>query len=293
LAISPGKALGPFALGASLNHVIALIETSPAQMPTMTLTYDDTSPLDEDIRVEVREIGIVLLFDPKAQRLRTIEVCDFEQLILTYDEAYLRNDKVVPTFVLIYKLFGPTFPGSFDPDALSYELHYPGITFTFPIPQQHAEQYTQPGAVPMEFPDGTTPVCSKFHIYSPLPASAWSSSTASIITPYLYAPLTPMAQKDCCSAWPIRFGETYAQDLITELGQPEGVWTKQEDKMRIHHLESSQEEGQVKDYFYNYFSLGLDLLIDGHTHLCKKAIVHGNFPGHSEFDRYVKCPWSL
>lgn len=57
--------------------------------------------------------------------------------------------------------------------------------------------------------------------------------------------------------------------------------------------EEKEGASEVKDYFYNYFSLGLDLLIDGHTHLCKKAIVHGNFPGHSEFDRYVKCPWSL
>lgn len=78
------------------------------------------------------------------------------------------------------------------------------------------------------------------------------------------------------------------------------------------------------DYFYNYFSRGLDILFDGQvisyklntyimyssgfnlgfffswncwiivllllqTHKIKKFVLHTNFPGHSDFNSYMKC----
>lgn len=71
------------------------------------------------------------------------------------------------------------------------------------------------------------------------------------------------------------------------------------------------------DYFYNYFSRGLDILFDGQvcffwcnsslyilcffllnlgslymssqTHKIKKFVLHTNFPGHSDFNTYIKC----
>lgn len=39
------------------------------------------------------------------------------------------------------------------------------------------------------------------------------------------------------------------------------------------------------DYFFNYFHLGIDVLIDGELHICKKIILHGNVPGHYDFQR--------
>jgi hypothetical protein len=41
------------------------------------------------------------------------------------------------------------------------------------------------------------------------------------------------------------------------------------------------------DYFYNYFHLGFDVLFDGVTHRCKKIVLHGNVPGHFDFQRYA------
>lgn len=43
---------------------------------------------------------------------------------------------------------------------------------------------------------------------------------------------------------------------------------------------------QPKDYFYNYFHLGIDILFDGSTHRCKKIVMHTNLPGHFDFQRY-------
>jgi hypothetical protein len=42
---------------------------------------------------------------------------------------------------------------------------------------------------------------------------------------------------------------------------------------------------QPTDYFLNYFHLGIDILIDGTLHICKKIVLHGNVPGHYDFQR--------
>ena len=78
------------------------------------------------------------------------------------------------------------------------------------------------------------------------------------------------------------------------------------------------------DYFYNYFTRGLDILFDGQvttfsfwvlvicaimiscmmtfalrnynisvlyfqTHKIKKFVLHTNYPGHADFNSYIKC----
>ena len=72
------------------------------------------------------------------------------------------------------------------------------------------------------------------------------------------------------------------------------------------------------DYFYNYFTRGLDILFDGQvitffffcsqvlyhpfsgtnfliavshlqTHKVKKFVLHTNYPGHADFNSYIKC----
>ena len=46
------------------------------------------------------------------------------------------------------------------------------------------------------------------------------------------------------------------------------------------------------DYFFNYFSLGLDILFDA-SHRVKKFVLHTNFPGHYDFNIYHRCEFSL
>ena len=54
--------------------------------------------------------------------------------------------------------------------------------------------------------------------------------------------------------------------------------------MRLHNVKS---QGEATDYFYNYFSLGFDILFDGVTHAAKKFVFHTNFPSHHVFNWYV------
>ncbi|XP_038994751.1 UPF0183 protein At3g51130-like [Hibiscus syriacus] len=42
-------------------------------------------------------------------------------------------------------------------------------------------------------------------------------------------------------------------------------------------------------YFYNYFTRGVDILFDGQTHKVKTFVLHTNYPGHADFNSYIKC----
>jgi hypothetical protein len=71
------------------------------------------------------------------------------------------------TFVTVYDICGPTYPGEFDPKTRIYTLHYPGLAFLFPIPAQHAEAVSENHiGMPLEFPDGSTPLAARICIYA-------------------------------------------------------------------------------------------------------------------------------
>lgn len=54
-----------------------------------------------------------------------------------------------------------------------YVLHYPGLLFLFPIPAQHAEHCSsRSGDLPLELPDGSTPIAARICIYAG-PAGAY------------------------------------------------------------------------------------------------------------------------
>ena len=104
------------------------------------------------------------------------------------------------------------------------------------------------------------------------------------------------------------------QDVLSELGPPSRVFNKPRPKMSIHSIQgngggspgvraSSSHSGNRSgggdgatssgdgagtlglqraprhDYFLNYFSLGVDVLMDGTTHTVSKIVLHSNFPG--------------
>lgn len=81
----------------------------------------------------------------------------------------------------------------------------------------------------------------------------------------------------------ISFGNT-PQEVLSELGSPETIYTKVDDHMKLH---APNSEEDTSDYFYNYFHLGLDILFDGISHRVKKFVFHTNFPSHYLFNWFV------
>lgn len=91
----------------------------------------------------------------------------------------------------------------------------------------------------------------------------------------------------------VYFGDS-CQDVLSMLGSPHKVFYKSEDKMKIHSPSPhKQVPSKCNDYFFNYFTLGVDILFDANTHKVKKFVLHTNYPGHYNFNIYHRCEFKI
>lgn len=64
--------------------------------------------------------------------------------------------------------------------------------------------------------------------------------------------------------------------------------------MKIHSPSAHKRvQNRRSDFFFNYFTLGLDILFDARTQKVKKFILHTNYPGHYVFNIYHRCEFKL
>ncbi|CAN0861562.1 PHAF1 protein At3g51130, partial [Linum grandiflorum] len=301
LDLRPGLGIGPFSLGMPICEAFAQIEQQPNLYDVVHVKYYDEEPLKLDIVISFPDHGFHLRFDPWSQRLRLVEIFDVKRLQLRYATSIIGGPGSLATFVAVYSLFGPTFPGIYDKDRGVYTLFYPGLSFAFPIPGQYADCCQDREAeLPLEFPDGTTPVTCRVCVYdgSSDKKVGVGSLLDKAVTPPLPSGSLYMEEVQVklreelffsIGGQHIPFGAS-PQDVWTELGRPCGIHQKQVDQMVIHSAsDPSPRTTLCADYFYNYFTRGLDILFDGQTHKIKKFVLHSNYPGHADFNSYIKC----
>ncbi|XP_031286930.1 UPF0183 protein At3g51130-like [Pistacia vera] len=301
LDLRPGQGIGPFSLGMPICEAFAQIEQQPNIYDVVHVKYFDEEPLKLDIVISFPDHGFHLRFDPWSQRLRLIEIFDIKRLQMRYATSLIGGPSTLATFVAVYALFGPTFPGIYDKDRSVYTLFYPGLSFAFPIPSQYADCcHDREAELPLEFPDGTTPVTCRVSIYDSSPDK--KVGVGSVMDKAIAPPMPPgslymeevhakLGEGLCFTVGGqhIPFGAS-PQDVWTELGRPCGIHQKQVDQMVIHSASDPRPRTTLcGDYFYNYFTRGLDILFDGQTHRIRKFVLHTNYPGHADFNSYVKC----
>ncbi|KAI8030648.1 UPF0183 protein [Camellia lanceoleosa] len=300
LDLRPGLGLGPFSLGMPICEAFAQIEQQPNIYDIVHVKYLDEEPLKLDIVISFPDHGFHLHFDPWSQRLRLIEIFDIKRLQMHYATSLIGGPSTLATFVAVYATFGPTYPGIYDKVRGVYTLFYPGLSFAFPIPSQYANCCSDGEvALPLEFPDGTTPVACRVSIYD---SSAGRVGIGSLVDKASAPPLP--AGSFYMEEVRVKLGEELyfavggqhipfgasAQDVWTELGRPCGIHQKQVDQMVIHSASDPRPRTTLcGDYFYNYFTRGLDILFDGQVHKIKKFVLHTNYPGHADFNSYIKC----
>ncbi|XP_038718852.1 UPF0183 protein At3g51130-like isoform X2 [Tripterygium wilfordii] len=300
LDLRPGTGIGPFSLGMPICEAFAQIEHQPNIYDVVHVKYFDEEPFKLDIVISFPDHGFHLRFDPWSQRLRLIEIYDIKRLQMCYATSLIGGPSTLATFVAVYALFGPTFPGSYDKDRGVYSLFYPGLSFAFPIPSQYKDCCHDGEELPLEFPDGTTPVTCRVSIYDSSTdkkvgvGSSMDKATAPPLPPgsfYMEEVHVELGKELYfqVGGQHIPFGAS-PQDVWTELGRPCGIHQKQVDQMVIHSASDPRPRTTLcGDYFYNYFTRGLDILFDGQTHKIKKFVLHTNYPGHADFNSYIKC----
>ncbi|KAK6361815.1 hypothetical protein TWF730_005530 [Orbilia blumenaviensis] len=270
-AINPGKGLGILSLGSSLYDVLSKLRSNPLVYPSINITYDASNPLASTIAVSLDTNGIRLRFDGSDQRLRLIEILDFNKSRLSYNGGELvRADGNAPSFRSIYhKLFGPTFPGEYLPDQETYVLSYPGVAFSFPIERYRWDDKVD--FVSLLSSSSASPAVS-MAIYA---GSSWAEARNELFTRQVTTPRSPLVNANSArlstandeielvrihsesrielvrrhnTPFFITLNSTTAQDLLAELGPPSSIYRKNDHRLSIHRTSSGV--GQRTEHHY-------------------------------------------
>ncbi|KRY69687.1 UPF0183 protein C16orf70 -like protein [Trichinella pseudospiralis] len=277
-------------LGMPLGQAIAYLQRAYQIFKGIELVYSYKDPLVSDVVVNLTNNGIKLLFDASSQLLKVIEIIDMNKVRLIYDSV-----------------------------QHVYILSWRGLSMLFPA-EQNLKPFFARGLSSLHFADGTTLFVSKIVIYhgNSLTETTISKTPVSCYHGHCYAEKIEVMRSDVRTIGlnitlsseridstsysnnspellnrRILFGDS-CQKVASALGFPSAVYYKSEDKMRIH-LPSAQRTrcNEKSDYFYNYFTMGLDILFDATSHRVKKFVLHTNYPGHYDFGIYNRCNFNI
>ncbi|KAF7332055.1 hypothetical protein MKEN_00086000 [Mycena kentingensis (nom. inval.)] len=291
--IRPGYGLGVFELGSSLWSVLELLRRLQHSFPQVDLKYDSDASSTTPIILYVRP-HLELLFSGKHQRLHTVVLRQLRlgepAVTLRYKDVVLSSPADVLKRVFVSRIFGPTYPS----DERS-DLRYPGLWFSFvedgmPEPLTGIEdarmQEVKRVIVSQKEREGE----ERDALGEPSECAAMDGDIFRAIakvhhgvTLYFYpSHSTPLH---------IRIGETTAQDLTVDLGPPNRVHYKDDERMTIHAMARAGGNSEAA-YFYNYFQHGIDFMLSS-AHVVTKIILHSNVPGCPLFQRYKRCNWEI
>lgn len=323
LEVVPERSLGneqwEFILGMPVAQCVQILKRQCRLIKSVQAMYSEANPLAMDLVLNLPNDGVRLVFDPVTQRLKIIEVYSMNKVKLKYCGVHFNSPQVQPTIEQIDMSFGATHPGVYDPTHQLFILTFRGLSFSFPIDSKFEPYYTH-GLGSLKFSSGSSPVVSRMSIYNgnnltdakapPLPLQCFHGNcfaeSVEIINQdgkvlglkcFLVAegpgPGKILELRRRTFERNVMFGDS-CQDVLSSLGSPCKVFYKAEDKMRIHSPSPHKlAQSKSSDYFFNYFTLGIDILFDAYSHLVKKFILHTNFPGHYNFNMYQRCEFKV
>ncbi|XP_026679270.1 UPF0183 protein C16orf70-like [Diaphorina citri] len=187
-------------------------------------------------------------------------------------------------------------PGIYNNEKQTFTLTFRGLSFMFHIDAQYQPSMLDDKLGSLQFLDGCSPVVSKILIYSENDSknNPEHPIDRKEVVEILREKNETLGLNITSLNVKIFFGDT-CQDVCTTLGAPNKIFFKAEDKMKIHSPNAHKlVTGQRKsDFFFNYFTLGLDILFDASTYRAKKFVLHTNYPGHYNFNTYHRCQFIL
>lgn len=322
LEIVPERSLGceqwEFILGMHFSQAVAIIQSQVGVIKGVQVLYNDTNPLDVDLVINLPQDGIRLFFDPVTQRLKIIEISNMKLVKLKYCGLHFNSPEVLPSIEQIEHSFGATHPGVYDAEKQLFQLNFRGLSFYFPLDSKF-QTTSSHNLKSLHFPSGSSPLVSRMAIFygssidqttaPELPMSCYhgqlylkkaeilrGDSYTKGIKLSLSAVGTTQRRIDSSKLQfdrEVLMGHS-AQDVASQLGAPSKIFYKSEDKMRIHSPNAHRRvTASRSDYFFNYFTLGMDVLFDARSHLVKKIVLHTNYPGHYNFNMYNRCEFQL
>ncbi|XP_076988794.1 phagosome assembly factor 1 isoform X3 [Tamandua tetradactyla] len=323
-AVVPVAAAASFAApataGMPLAQAVAILQKHCRIIKNVQVLYSEQSPLSHDLILNLTQDGIKLLFDAFNQRLKVIEVYDLTKVKLKYCGVHFNSQAIAPTIEQIDQSFGATHPGVYNSAEQLFHLNFRGLSFSFQLDSWTEAPKYEPnfahGLASLQIPHGAT--VKRMYIYSGnslqdtkapvMPLSCFlgnvyaesvdvlrdGTGPSGLRLRLLAAGCGPGLLADAkmrVFERSVYFGDS-CQGVLSMLGSPHKVFYKSEDKMKIHSPSPhKQVPSKCNDYFFNYFTLGVDILFDANTHKVKKFVLHTNYPGHYNFN--IKSRWSV
>nr|CAG4651856.1 EOG090X06XP [Triops cancriformis] len=301
------------------SQAVSIMQSQVTVMKKVHVIYNDQDPLASDLILSLPQDGLRLLFDSTSQRLKIIEIFNMRFVKLRYCGIHFNTPEITPTIDQIDQSFGATHPGVYNEDKQMFALNFRGLSFEFPVEQASEPRFVR-GVASFQFPSGCSPTASRMCVFQgaqmadckapPLPLSCFfahpylqnlevirdnaTRRTLGLRLAYVCEGSAGVLEPKKQTVFQeVRFGQS-GQDILSALGTPSRIFYKDDDKMRIHSPQPHRRvPGAYSDYFFNYFTLGFDLLFDGSSHLLKKIVLHTNYPGHYNFNMYHRCEFQL
>ncbi|KAM6945897.1 phagosome assembly factor 1 [Aplochiton taeniatus] len=326
LEVVPERSLGneqwEFALGMPMAQAVSILQKYCRIIKNVQLLYREQTPLGHDLIQNLTQDGIKLQFDAMSQRLKVIEVYDLSKVKLKYCGVHFNAQAIAPTIEQIDQSFGATHPGVYNAAEQLFHLNFRGLSFSFQLDSWNEAPKYEPnfalGLASLQIPHGA--MVKRMHIYTgnslgdtkapPMPLACFYGNVFAESVEVLRDGTAPLGLKVRLLTTGggaglmgdakvrvverrVHFGES-CQDILSALGAPHKIFYKSEDKMKIHSPSPhKQVTSKCNDFFYNYFTLGMDVLFDSTTQLVKKFVLHTNFPGHYNFNIYHRCDFKI
>jgi len=299
LEVTPNHSLGndtlEFILGMHFSEAVAILQQPGSSTSGIQVEYNQQNPLESDLVIHLSLDGIKLVFDPHSQCLKLINIINLKLVSLTYCDRVFNAPECPPTRRRIDDAFGSTYPER--AEAGGTVLEYPGVCFSFPSDSKVPSQQTAATCVSLYHK-------SPRHA-PPLPPPSYHTSlrgaevqrvegpAGDLITTGVLLNLTVTRPDGSAASLSrtVSFGDS-CQRVLSAIGSPNKVFYKSEDRMQIHKCRKPRPL-KYSDYYFNYFTLGIDVCLDARCHTVKKLVLHTNFPGYKYFNMYQRCSFSL
>lgn len=294
--IVPGISFGRFTLGESITTVVQALASNVTTYGRVGVDCDVRGAATP-ISLTIESLSVRLVFHPRRQTLEHIEINDLARCgDLYYRGRVLCGGLVLPTFVQLYDVLGPTFHGTMDEHGV-YSLKYPGLLIFFKIPVAFRSMYTdESNEHPVALPDGSTPVATRMIVEF---AKAGEASRAAVGMGMTLWGADCVVDPERGISFPtmdvaLSFGMC-PQDVVQTLGGPSSIFPKEDDRLLIHNprLNVAHTTKRAPSCFYCYPHHGIDILFDAVKQELTKAVLFNSVPPHEAFLRYHRCHYSL
>ncbi|TIA87006.1 hypothetical protein E3P99_03447 [Wallemia hederae] len=259
LALSPGRALGEFRLGESLYSILALLRYKPIISTSSITVHSDDEALRSDVYVRLSPSTVDLKFDGITQRLCSITM---SLPTISFDVVYNSN-VIIPRNTTLSRTQAGVLFGPCRSDTLN---QWPGMIWDF---SQGESSSVTVSTSPTPVLDG------KIAEIVIIPKKSIS---------VVFTGQTHLQHN-------LKLSQSTAADLVSLLGPPEQTFEKRDKRLGAYATDDDND--QYKGVFYNYPSLGLDVLVNSVNHKVEKFILHSNVPATPLFQAYNRCMWRI